>query len=193
MKQSTYCLISPIDEYDQIYPLLYSIEEMLRNHNIPHSLPKLNWHITHVTPFLATAFEMEWLALGLEIGKVLSPPEHNKRLIKGIDFQYYENEEEDALVLRLETNEAFRSAISRARAVVQKITEMRYTPESFQANFHVTIAQGKGLRKSIEQHAILHGFLMGTILRKLESPITTLLQYPSIFLKENGYWVPVVS
>ena len=192
MKQSTYCLISSIEERDPLWPTLYSIKSKLKSYNIPHSLPKLNWHLTHVTPFKATASEVSWFALGLEIGKALSPTKHRERFIKGLTFDFYENEEEDALILRLETNEEFRNAISYARACVEKITEVKYPPKSFEANFHVTIAEGKELRKHIEQCKEVSDFLTRITKKEGESFLTTRLQFPSIFLKEKDYWVPIV-
>lgn len=140
-----------------------------------------------MTPFLATATEMEWLLLGLEIGKSLSPDGHREHLVRGVAFDFYENKEEDAFILRLETNEEFRNIISRTRAKVESMTDMKYPPESFQVNFHVTIAQGKGLRKSIESCGEI-----STMLAKIETHLVTRLQYPSISIKRSAYWAPVV-
>ncbi len=186
MKQNTYCLMSPIGELDPLYASLYSIKNKLRTCNIAHTLPALRWHITHVSPFLATTQEMKWLAIGLELGKSLSPITCREQLIRGTTFDFYRGNDEDTFILRLETSEEFRSVVARIRARVENITDMKYVPKSFQVNFHVSIAAGKGLARDIENCDTISSFLE-TVPRR----IVTELQYPTIVVKQSGCWSPV--
>lgn len=187
MKQNTYCLISPVLEDNPLWPSLYSIKQKLRASDIPHNLPKLQWHVTYVTPFLATPHEIQWLALGLDIGKAISPAGYRERLVRSTSFDFYESEEEDTFILRLETDEEFRTIISRSRALIEQITDMRYPPESFQVNFHVTIAKGKRLSQHIKESNE-----MSRILTETKTRLITNLQFPRIFLQGKDYWAPIV-
>lgn len=191
MKQKTFCLISPVRETDPLFYVLSSITKQLRLFKIPHSVPKLNWHITHVTPFQATEDEIKWFALGLTIGEAMSKMgsslARSHSMMTRETFDFYENPEEDALILRLAIQEEFRDVVSRARVLIHGMTNMNFPPKSFDVNFHVTVAQGKGLRKNIESEPrMMH------VLKDINPLISTGFNFPVITRKEEECWVPVV-
>ncbi len=184
MKQNTYCIAGQVHEIYPLWNILRSLREKLIAHSVPHRIPSLNWHITYVSPFLATELEMEWLTLGLELGKT---SENLEFLSKTTQIDFFQNaNKDDALVLRIETDIALKQVVERARVKIEKITDLKYAPTSFQVNFHATIAEAPNLFRNIAQCGgpdILFGDLkIATVVH---------LPYPTVMQKKKVGWVPI--
>ncbi len=183
MKQTTYCIVGQIPELYPLWGTLRSIREKLITYSIPHRIPSLNWHITYVSPFLATELEMEWLTLGLELGKT---SENLKHLSRTTQIDFFKNNEEDALVLRIDTSTKLKQIVERTRIKIEKLTDLKYPPASFQVNFHATIAEAPDLFRNIARSGgsdVLFG----------DSRIKTVvhLPYPTVMQKKKIGWVPI--
>ncbi len=105
MKQNTYCLISHIPELDWLWHVLESIRRELVNKEIPHQTPKLQWHVTHITPFEATPVEISWLSLGLKVGASMFSHNGPSRLVRTTHLDLFEDNDTCSLVIRLEIDE----------------------------------------------------------------------------------------
>jgi 2'-5' RNA ligase len=186
MKQSTsYCLISPVSEEEPLWRVLNSFVERLREKEIPHQQPKLKWHSTYITPFKALPSEVACFVIGLEIGSFERGSCGDAR-ITGLDF--FKSTEMDALILRLEISPGLRQLIERARILIEECMDMKFPPESFQVNMHVTIAEGKDLFQHIERHGGVD-----KLFKDLQALAAINLAIPVIHRKSDDgkYWVPV--
>lgn len=188
MIQHDYCLISQIPELDMLWYTLENVRRKLVGKGVPHHVPKLNWHITHVTPFEATPVEVTWFSLGLAVGTALFSHVSPKRLVRTTCFDFYENEKELVLILRLEIDEDFRTMISKTRSIIQHLTKVKFPPKSFQPNFHATIAEGLPLWSFKQREEFLE-----KLKREQSVATVTNLQLPNIFMKGDGHWIPVVT
>lgn len=183
MKQNTYCLVGRVPELYPLWNILRSLREKLIHHSIPHHIPSLNWHITYVSPFLATELEMEWLVLGLELGRT----EQNLNFLSKTTYiDFFKNKDTDALVLRIESSQKLRETIERARIKIEKLTDLKFMPTSFQVNFHATIAEAPKLLKHIEEAGGVPN-LFGDA----RISTTVHLPNPTVMQKKSEGWVPV--
>lgn len=186
MKQSTsYCLISPICEEDLLWGTLNSFTERLLEKEIPHRQPKLKWHSTYITPFKALPSEVACFVIGLEIGS-FERESYGIARITGFDF--FKNMEMDALILHLDISPELRRLIERARILIEECMDMKFPPQSFQVNMHVTIAEGKDLFQHIKRHGGVD-----TLFKDLQTLTAINLAIPVIHRKSDDgkYWVPV--
>ncbi len=146
MKQETYCLVSKIPEVGPLFYRLTALQERLSLLKIPQSIPKLNLHLTEVPPFLATEQEIEWFSLGITVGEFFKG---RSKITRTTYIDIFENDDEDAVVIRLETDKKFKELVERIRIKIHKLTDLKFPPVNFEANFHATIAHGKDLSKFI--------------------------------------------
>lgn len=170
---------------DPLFYRLSALRDKLRSLKIPQNIPNLGWHFTEVPPFLATEQEIDWFSLGVSVGEFFKG---SPRMTKTTYIDIFENETEDAVVVRLETDRKFKELIERIRIKIHKITDLKYPPINFEANFHATIAQGKGLSKCIKDAGGIPA-----VFPDFAHQITTGIPYPTILQKHNGYWAPIMS
>ncbi len=188
MKQHTYVLASQTPEKESLWNFLQHTRNILLAKGVPHQIPKLGWHLTHITPFEATQVETVWFLLGLLFGSTLYSHSNPRRIIRTTGFDFFDGPNESkSLVLRLETDEDFREKISHCRSVIQQLTSVRFPAKNFQANFHVTVAEW------IPPGAITRRRkLWKQILESHKVPIVTEVEPPKLYMKEPDAWVPVV-
>lgn len=187
MKQSTFCIASPIKEEGALATVMSSAQERLKQENIPFNPPKLGKHITFVPPFKAAAeVEIEWLVMGLEVAHIFNCAQGVPKMAKGEKLDFFTGEKEDALIVRVTTGWNIKDLAERFRAILPKRTEWVYAPESYLVSFHTTIAEAKGLYKAIDDHGGIKKLFKGL---NFQQPIQ--LEPPKVFQKENGLWRPL--
>lgn len=184
MKQSTFCVASPIREDGALAKVMASAQERLKQANISFAGPKLGKHITFVPPFKASEIEMHWLIAGLECAHTFHCSSGIPKMTKGEELDFFTGEK-DALIIKVTAGENIRDLAERFRSNVPKHTEWVYAPKSYLVSFHATIAEGEGLRTAINDHGGVEGLFKGL---HFQQPIQ--LEPPKVFQKEDGLWRP---
>jgi hypothetical protein len=197
MKQSTYCIVSSIREDSVLFRVMKEVRAVLTANTIPHTLPKMGWCISIISPFFATKIEISWFISGLILGRKSLYSNATPITATSKKMEFFTGKESDALILPIETNPDFRDLIEIIRSRIAHKTDMKISPVKFLANFYGTIAEGRGLAHNIQVATKLSLHIQATEGMSLFSSInprtTTGLEYPTVLMKTEQGWMPVLE
>lgn len=147
MRQKIYCLASPVRDNSSLSAQLADMRNLLREHNIPYTSPKLGDHLTFVPPFYATPDEARFMAVTLSLCRAFANRANMQTLLYGDKIDHFTGENSDAIVVRFRMSDILRRQVEITRSAIGDTNHFVYPPTSPLFNPHVTVAEGPGLHQ----------------------------------------------
>ncbi len=190
MSLHIYSLISYLDheEDSALIRFLSHVHKKLKEGNTRHSLPKLDWCITMVTPFPASSCDVAWLALGIKLGSYDTEGKGFWRT-RTMNFAFVkETEETSKLVLTLETPPSLKETVSKTKSILAHLTKKPPDKQSFEALLHILVAE-QIPNESIKRRKIFWEkfFLLHS------TTFAVSVNRPTLVLQGDDDWFPVMT